>query len=261
MTKKTILQKPPREKVLKLPTKSKPSTRSQDQTFTPSPSLPTSPPCTDPMVRIKNPSRSPPPFKLTAPSSAPSKPSTSKGKRSTAEEPASEPTGPKLRSALSRPQRGRDIILNNETISDSLKYTNVGTCAYKSDKWDEGKKGSTRSERVVFDDDDDDDDDDDYESEDTPSPSTTGTSASIGHKSALYEVVKDVVQEFVSQLNHLIAISKEQRKLATKHVNFLRKSRDRVVIFLKFIDNLQEDDNAATDSEEDADSDEDGSDA
>ncbi|XP_015940018.1 uncharacterized mitochondrial protein AtMg00810-like [Arachis duranensis] len=33
---------------------------------------------------------------------------------------------------------GRDIVLNNETISDSLKYTDVGPCAYTSVKWDEG---------------------------------------------------------------------------------------------------------------------------
>ncbi|XP_016172907.1 extensin-like [Arachis ipaensis] len=111
MRKKTILQKPPHEKVLKLPTKSKPSTRSQDQTFIPSPSPPTSPPHTDPMARTKNPSRSPPSFKPTAPPNALSKPSTSKGKRPAAEELASEPTRPKPRFAPSRPQRGKTRIL------------------------------------------------------------------------------------------------------------------------------------------------------
>nr|XP_025616675.1 proline-rich receptor-like protein kinase PERK2 [Arachis hypogaea] len=180
----------------------KPSTRSQDHTFTPSPSPPTSPPRTDCMTQTKNPSRSPSSFKPTAPSSAPSNPSTSKGKRPAAEEPVPEPTRPKPRSAPSRPQR-----------------------------------------------------------EESPPPSASSTSASIGHKTILYEVVKDVVQKFVSQSNHMIAMSKEQRKLATKHENFLRKPRDRVAVFLKFIDNLQEDDNAATDPEEDAGSEEDGLDA
>nr|XP_025653229.1 proteoglycan 4-like [Arachis hypogaea] len=253
MRKKVIHQKPLHEKFLKLPAKSKPTTHSQDQTFTPSPSPPTSPPCTDPMARTKTTPRYPSSAKLMPPpKDPPSKPSTSKEKHPATQEPAPKPSQLKTRSVPTRPQRGHDIILNNETISDSLKYTDVGACAYTSDN---RKKGPTRSERVVLD-----DDDEDYEPEDTTPPSTTSTSASIGYKSVLYGVVKDVVQEFISQSNHLIAMSKEQRKLATKHENFLRKFRDRVVVFLKFIDNLQEDDNATTDPEEEAGSEEDSSD-
>nr|XP_025665307.1 extensin-like [Arachis hypogaea] len=162
MRKKTVIQKGPRAKILKLPEKPRPSTRSQDQTSTPSPYPPTSPPRTVPMVRTKNPSRFPSSSKPTAPPSAPSKPSTSKGKHPAAEEPVPEPTRSKPRSAPSRPQRvypvlvkefyanmtyhegtihsyvkGRDLVLNNETISDSLKYIDVGACAYTSSKWDE----------------------------------------------------------------------------------------------------------------------------
>ncbi|XP_057756414.1 extensin-like [Arachis stenosperma] len=95
MRKKVIAKRPPHEKVYKLPTK--PSTRSQDRTFTPSPSPPTSPPRIDPMARTKNPSRVPSSAKQTpAPKEPPSKPgsskpSSSKGKRPAAPEPASEP--------------------------------------------------------------------------------------------------------------------------------------------------------------------------
>ncbi|XP_016172583.1 uncharacterized protein LOC107614974 [Arachis ipaensis] len=118
------------------------------------------------------------------------------------------------------------------------------------------KKGPTRSERVVLD-----EDDDDYEPEDISPPSTTGTSASTGQKFALYEVVKDLVQEFVSQSNHMIAMSKEQRRLASKHENFFRKSRDRVAVFMTFIDNLQKDEDPATDADEEIDSEGNTSDA
>ncbi|QHN93824.1 uncharacterized protein [Arachis hypogaea] len=504
MRKKTIAKRPPREKVYKLPTKL--STRSQDRTFTPSPSPLTSPPRTAPIARTKTTPRYHAPAKPTSPPKATpskpssSKPSSSKGKRSAVEEPVPETTKPKSRSVPMRSQRGnshrplksvrepdidpfahkshfmtshsdynphhfksamnhdfyegviqyrtlcpsflvnlpdlkkkgfpfvenlefldwnhlfeikkpvypqlvkefyanmtyhegsvhsyvkgRDIILNNETISDSLKYTDVGPCAYTSVKWDDGvgisyhdalahicehvflidgitpthkglgyeraqlhrivnhilipqsgsyqrvsytdtlilyalitkieisfayfmarymfdsvrsvkdkalpysmfltcifehfgvdlsnedyenrhsylkggssvkqNKGPTRSERVVLD-----DEDDDFVPEDSPSLSTEGISISTGKKSALLNVVKDVVQEFVSQSNHLIAMNKEQRKLASKHENFLKKSRDRVAVFMTFIDNLQKDEDPATDVEEEADSKGNGSD-
>nr|XP_025640797.1 extensin-like [Arachis hypogaea] len=150
MRKKTIAKRPPREKVYKLP--SKPSTRSQDRTFTPSPSPPTSPPRSVPMARTKTTPRYPAPAKPTPPpKTTPSKPSSSKpgsskGKRPAVEEPVPETAKPKSRSVPVRSQRGsvhsyvkgRDIILNNETISDSLKYTDVGPCAYTSVKWHEG---------------------------------------------------------------------------------------------------------------------------
>ncbi|XP_016206537.1 uncharacterized protein LOC107646909 [Arachis ipaensis] len=260
MRKKTIAKRPSREKILKH--SSKPSTRSQDQTFTPSPSSPTSPPRCDPMAHTKNTPRFSASAKPTPPpkatpskpgSSKPgsSKPSCSKGKRPVAEEPISEPT--QLKS------------------SDALKYTNVGPCAYTSVKWDEGvgisyhdalahiceyNKGPTRSERVVLD-----DEDDDFVPEDSPSLSTEGTSISTGKKSALMNMVKDVVQEFVSQSNYMIAMSKEQRKLASKHENFLRKSRNRVAVFMTFIDNLQKDEDPAIDVEDEANSKGNGSDA
>ncbi|QHN92315.1 uncharacterized protein DS421_17g582660 [Arachis hypogaea] len=282
--------------------------------------------------------------------------------------------------------KGRDIVLNNETISDSLKYTDVGPCAYTSVKWDNGvcvsyndalanicehvslidgitpthkalgyerpqlhrivnhillpqsgsyqrvsytdtlvlyalltkieilfaylmvrymfdsvrsekdkalpygmfltcifehfgvdltnedyenkhsylkgggavkqQKGPTRSERVVLD-----DDDEEFIPDESPPPSTEGTSISTSQKSALLNVVKDVVQEFISQSNHMIAMSKEQRKLASKHENFLRKSRNRVAVFMKFIDNLNQDEDPATNVEEETDSEGNGSDA
>nr|XP_025651905.1 extensin-like [Arachis hypogaea] len=106
MRKKIIPKRPPREKIYKLPTK--PSTRSQDRTFTPSPSPPTSPPRCDPMARTKNTPRFPSSAKPTPPpkatpskpgSSKPSsaKPGSSKGKRQATEEPIPEPTQPKSR--------------------------------------------------------------------------------------------------------------------------------------------------------------------
>ncbi|XP_016178301.1 extensin-like [Arachis ipaensis] len=102
MRKKTNAKRPPREKVYKLPTK--PSIRSQDRTFTPSPSPPTSPPRCDPMARTKNTPRYPasakptPPPKVTPSKPGSSKPSSSKGKRPVAEEPVLEPIQPKSRS-------------------------------------------------------------------------------------------------------------------------------------------------------------------
>ncbi|XP_020992596.1 uncharacterized protein LOC110278694 [Arachis duranensis] len=203
MGKKVIAKRAPREKIHKLPGYPRPSTRSQDTTFTPSPSPPTSPPRTVPMARTKTTPRYPAPAKPTPPPKATpskpssSKPSSSKGKHPAVEEPVPEPTKPKSRSVPVRSQRGnphcplksvrepdidpfahkshfmtshsdynphrfksamnhdfyegviqyrsvhsyvkgRDIILNNETISESLKYTDVGPCAYTSVKWDEG---------------------------------------------------------------------------------------------------------------------------
>ncbi|XP_015947322.1 uncharacterized protein LOC107472304 [Arachis duranensis] len=265
MRKKVVHQKPPREKLLIFPSKPKPSTRSRDQTFTPSLSPPTSPPHTNPMARTKTTPRYPSPTKPTPPPKEPpsksssSKPSSSKGKGPVAaKEPVPESTQPKPRSVPTHPQRGqpcislksveepdidpfvkgRDIVLNNETISDSLKYTDVGACAYAS---------------VI-------DDDDESVPEDSPPPSTEGTSVSTRQNSTLFGVVKNVIQEFFSQSNHMIVMSKEHRKLASKYENFLRKSRERVAIFMKFIDNLQADENAVTDTEEENSSEEDGSD-
>nr|XP_025617153.1 extensin-like [Arachis hypogaea] len=98
MRKKTVSQKPPCEKIFKLPTKQKPSTRSQDKIFTPSPSPPTSSPRSNPMARTKNLSRFPPSAKQMPPPKEPSskpgssKPSSLKGKYLAAAEPTSEPT-------------------------------------------------------------------------------------------------------------------------------------------------------------------------
>nr|XP_025607653.1 mucin-7-like [Arachis hypogaea] len=70
-----------------------PLTRSQDPTFTPSPSPPTSPPRTAPMARTKTTPQFPAPAKPTPPPKATpfkpssSKPSSSKGKRPAVEEP------------------------------------------------------------------------------------------------------------------------------------------------------------------------------
>nr|XP_025636266.1 uncharacterized protein LOC112730392 [Arachis hypogaea] len=264
MKKKTIAKRPPCEKILKR--SSKPSTRSQDQTFTPSPSPPTSPPHCDPMARTKNTPRFPTSTKPTPPpkvtpskpgSSKPgsSKPSSSKGKRPAAEEPFQTNTtkilvdscalSTRFKSAMNNnfyagviqyrtlcpsfladlPSlkrkgtahsyvKGRDIVLNNETISDALKYTDEYQNRHlylKGGGSVKQPKGPTRSERVVLD-----DEDDDFVHEESPSLSTEGTSISTGKKSALLNVVKDVVQEFISQSNHLIAMSKEQRKMASK---------------------------------------------
>ncbi|XP_016168149.1 extensin-like [Arachis ipaensis] len=136
MRKKTIAKRPPREKVYKLP--SKPSTRSQDQTFTPSPSLPTSPPRTAPMARTKTTPRYPAPTKPTPPpkttpskpgSSKPgsAKPSSSKGKRPATEEPIPEPTQPKSRSVPVRSQRG-----NPHRPLKSVREPDIDPFAHKS---------------------------------------------------------------------------------------------------------------------------------
>nr|XP_029144867.1 proteoglycan 4-like [Arachis hypogaea] len=199
MKKKTAIQKPPPKKIYKLPAKPKPSTRSQDRTFTPSPSPPTSPPRSDPMACTKNPSRFTPSAKPMPPPKEPppkprsSKPSSSKGKCPATAEPTSEPTQPKTRS----------VPLHSQRVKQ--------------------QKGPTRFERVVLD-----DEDDEFIPEESQPPSTEGTSISTRQKSTLFNVVRDVVQEFFSQSNHMIAMSKEQRKLASKHENFLRKSRNRV---------------------------------
>nr|XP_025678009.1 alpha carbonic anhydrase 8-like [Arachis hypogaea] len=110
MRKKTIVHKPPREKVYKLP--SKPSTRSQDRTFTPSPSPPTSPPRTAPLARTKTtpmypaPAKPMPPPKTTPSKPSSSKPGSSKGKRPAIAEPVPETAKPKSRSVPVRSQRG-----------------------------------------------------------------------------------------------------------------------------------------------------------
>ncbi|XP_016164135.1 uncharacterized protein LOC107606606 [Arachis ipaensis] len=127
--------------------------------------------------------------------------------------------------------KGQDIILNNETISDSLKYTDVGACAYTSVKWDEGvgisfndalphicehyfgvdlsnedyenrhsylKGGGLVKQHkgptrseMVV----LDDEDDEFIPEESSPPSTEGTSISTGQKSALFNVVRDVQDE------------------------------------------------------------------
>ncbi|XP_016199475.1 extensin-like [Arachis ipaensis] len=133
MRKKTISQKPPREKIFKLPTKQKSSTRSQDRTFTPSASPPTSPPRSDPMAHTKNPSRFSPSAKKMPPPKEPpskpssSKPSTSKGKRPAAAEPTSEPTQPKTRSVPTRSQRGKPRI-----PFKSIREPDIDPFAHKS---------------------------------------------------------------------------------------------------------------------------------
>ncbi|XP_057745342.1 uncharacterized protein LOC130963223 [Arachis stenosperma] len=138
MRKKTVIQKSPRAKILKLPKNPRTSPCSKDHTFTPSPSPPTSPPRTDPMECTKITPRFPSSSKPSAPPSAPSQPSTSKRKRPAVEEPMPEPSQPKPRSTLQCSQRGHDLVLNEESISDALKYTDVGTCVYTSGKWDDG---------------------------------------------------------------------------------------------------------------------------
>nr|XP_025647652.1 vegetative cell wall protein gp1-like [Arachis hypogaea] len=136
MRKKTIPKRPPREKIYKLPTK--PSTRSQDRTFTPSPSPPTSPPRCDPMARTKNTPRFPASAKPTPPpkatpskpgSSKPSsaKPGSSKGKRQATEEPIPEPTQPKSRSVPMRSQRG-----NTRVPLQNVKEPDIGPFDHKA---------------------------------------------------------------------------------------------------------------------------------
>nr|XP_025607751.1 vegetative cell wall protein gp1-like [Arachis hypogaea] len=111
MGKKVIAKRAPREKIHKLPGYPRPSTRSQDTTFTPSPSPPTSPPRTVPMARTKTTPRYPAPAKPTPPPKAmpskpsSSKPSSSKGKRPAVEEPVPKTTKSKSRSVLVRSQK------------------------------------------------------------------------------------------------------------------------------------------------------------
>nr|XP_025670548.1 swi5-dependent recombination DNA repair protein 1 homolog [Arachis hypogaea] len=220
MRKKTIVQKPPREKIHKLPAKSRPSTRSRDQTFTPSPSPPTSPPRTNPMGCTKNPSRFPPSAKQTPPPKEPpskpgsSQPSSSKGKRPAATEPTFEPTQPKTRYMFDSVRSEKDkplpygifltcifehfgVDLSNEDYDNRHSYLKGGGSVKQ-------QKGPTRSERVVLD-----DEDDDFIPKESPPPSTEGTSISTGQKSALLNVVRDVVQEFVSQSNLMIAMNED----------------------------------------------------
>ncbi|XP_016199837.1 extensin-like [Arachis ipaensis] len=133
MRKKTVSQKPPREKIFKLSAKQKPFTHSQDRTFTPSPSRPTSPPRSDPMAHTKNPLRFPPSAKQTPPPKEPpskhcsSKPSSSKGKRPAASEPTSEPTQPKTRSIPLSSQGGKPRL-----PLKSIRELDIDPFAHKS---------------------------------------------------------------------------------------------------------------------------------
>ncbi|XP_015939837.1 extensin-like [Arachis duranensis] len=123
MGKKVIAKRAPREKIHKLLGYPRPSTCSQDPTFTLSPSPPTSPPRTAPMARTKTTPRFPAPAKLTPPpKAAPTKPSFSKpssskgkrpaveGKRPAVEDPVPETTKPKPRSVPVRSQRGNPYL-------------------------------------------------------------------------------------------------------------------------------------------------------
>ncbi|XP_016185416.1 extensin-like [Arachis ipaensis] len=133
MRKKIVSQKPPREKIYRLPAKQKPSTRSQDRTFTPSPSPLTSPPRSDPMARTKNPSRFTPLIKQTPPpKELPSKPgssklSSSKGKRPAVTEPTFEPTQPKIRSVPLHSQKGKPRL-----PLKSVREPDIDAFAHKS---------------------------------------------------------------------------------------------------------------------------------
>nr|XP_025625267.1 extensin-like [Arachis hypogaea] len=133
MGKKVIAKRAPREKIHKLPGYPRPLTRSQDTTFTPSPSPPTSPPRTVPMARTKTTPRYPAPAKPTPPPKAtpskpsPSKPSSSKGKHPTVEEPIPETTKPKPRSVPVRSQRG-----NPHCPLKSVREPDIDPFAYKS---------------------------------------------------------------------------------------------------------------------------------
>ncbi|XP_020963945.1 extensin-like [Arachis ipaensis] len=206
MRKKTVVQKPPREKIHKLPAKPRPSTRSREQTFTPSPLPPTSPPRIDPMARTKNTPRFSTSAKPTPPPKAPpskpdsSKPSSSKGKCPATEEPVPESTQPKPRSFPLCSQRGKPRLplksvrkpdidpfahkscfmtshsdynpfrfrssMNNDFYEGVIKYSYL-----KGGGSVKQQKGPTRSERVVLD-----DEDDDFIPEESLPPSTEGTS-------------------------------------------------------------------------------------
>ncbi|XP_015941345.1 extensin-like [Arachis duranensis] len=138
MGKKVIAKRAPPEKIHKLPGYPRPSTRSQDTTFTPSLSPLTSPPRTTPMARTKTTPRYPAPVKPTPPpkattskpgSSKPSsaKPSSSKGKRPATEEPILEPTQTKSRSVPVRSQRG-----NPPRPLKSVREPDIDPFAHKS---------------------------------------------------------------------------------------------------------------------------------
>ncbi|XP_015944849.1 extensin-like [Arachis duranensis] len=133
MGKKVIAKRAPREKIHKLPGYPRPSTCSQDPTFTPSPSPPTSPSRTAPMARTKTMPRFPAPAKPTPPSKAaltkPSslKPSSCKGKCPAVEDPVLETTKPKPRSVLVRSQRG-----NPHLPLKSVREPDIDPFAHKS---------------------------------------------------------------------------------------------------------------------------------
>nr|XP_025669763.1 uncharacterized protein LOC112769460 [Arachis hypogaea] len=286
MRKKTIPKRPPREKIFKLPTK--PSTRSQDRTFTPSPSPPTSLPRTAPMARTKTTPRYPASAKPTPPpkatpskpgSSKPSsaKPGSSKGKRQATEEPIPEPTQPKSRSVPMQSQRG-----NTRVPLQNVKEPDIGPFDHKAHFLTSHSNYNPYRFKSAM-------NNDFYEKviqyrtlcpsflADLPSLKRKGTAHSyvkgrdiVLNNETISDVLKytdvgpcaytDVAQEFVSQSNHLIELSKEKRKLASKHENFLKKSRDRVAVLMTFIDNLQNDEDIATDVEEEAASEGNGSD-
>ncbi|KAL4314977.1 hypothetical protein AHAS_Ahas15G0139000 [Arachis hypogaea] len=124
-----------------------------------------------------------------------------------------------------------DCIRSDKNVS--LPYDVFLTCIFES-------FGPTRTEKVVLDDDDD-------ELHDIPPPSISRTSASTDHKSLLYEVVKDVLQEFVNLSNHLISTSQQERKFAVRNGNALQISRNRIDVLLKYVDNIHEDNIMATD--------------
>ncbi|QHO27682.1 uncharacterized protein DS421_7g210130 [Arachis hypogaea] len=141
------------------------------------------------------------------------------------------------------------IELSNESYKNRHLYLKRGSSVKQH------KKGLTRTEKVVF------GDIDDNELDDIHPPSTLGTSGSTGHKSFLFRIVKDVLQEFMNLSNHLFSTSKQERKLVIKHENALKKSTDRVDVLMKYVDNIQEDKIMVTSQEERLDFEEDGSDA
>ncbi|XP_020967487.1 2-alkenal reductase (NADP(+)-dependent)-like [Arachis ipaensis] len=138
MRKKTIPQRPPREKILKLPSKPKPSTRSRVQTFTPSPSPPTSPPRTDPMVRTKTTPRYPTSAKPTPPPKAmpskpsSSKPSSSKGKRPAAEESIPETTKSKPRMKTLPLMLMKKLIRREMLRMPRMLHEAAANCCFKA---------------------------------------------------------------------------------------------------------------------------------
>ncbi|XP_057739894.1 extensin-like [Arachis stenosperma] len=131
--KKVIAKRVLHEKIHKLPGYPRPSTHSQDTTFTPSPSPPTSPPRTAPTARTKTTPRFPAPAKPTPPPKAAptkltsSKPSSSKGKRPTVEVSIPETAKPKPRSVPVRSQRG-----NPHLPLKSVRELDIDPFAHKS---------------------------------------------------------------------------------------------------------------------------------